>query len=169
MSKKLKVLLAGLITGVTIFSIGCSSVPENDNKQVQEAQASERQNKINELRARLMEECDEVNNSNNHPYTATFRIDTVNDEVRFVILAPNEDCKFYTKSDMEVLHSDIYQVVKNEMKYEGSLYTDFAVFDPFTEIYNVYNSFTYATNGDSVLLHQDYNYTRHEFLKYYNN
>ena len=70
---------------------------------------------------------------------------------------------------METLHFDIYKIVKNEMKYEGGVYTDFAVYDPFNDIYNVYNSFTYASNGDEVLLHLDDNYTKHGFLKYYNN
>lgn len=163
----MKKLFVSLLIGLSVFSVGC-----NEKVTIKEVDTSEtvvENNKINELRTRLIEECNIVNSSNNHPYTASFKIDEVNDEVRFVIIAPSEEYKFYTKADMETLHYDIYKIVINEMKYDGNVYTDFAVYDEFNDIYNVYNSFTYASNGDEVLLHRDENYTKHGFLKYYNN
>ena len=163
----MKKLFVSLLIGLSVLSVGCNE--KVTIKEVETTETTMENNKINELRLRLIEECNIVNNSNNHCYTASFRIDEENNEVRFVIVAPSEDYKFYTKSDMETLHFDIYKIVKNEMKYEGAVYTDFAVYNPFNDIYNVYNSFTYASNGDEVLLHLDDNYTKHGFLKYYNN
>lgn len=165
----MKKLLVGLLIGLSAVCVGCSQSVEDVNKQAQQSVEILEQEKINEIRTRLIEECDLVNHDTSHCYSVNFRIDTVNDEIRYVVITPDEFYKFYTKSEMENVHAGFYKLVKNELKYEGAVYTDFAYYDEFTGNYNVYGAFTYATNGDPVQLHYDENYTKHGFLKYYNN
>ena len=161
----MKKVMISLLIGLSVLSVSCNENPENVNKNIQET-VNKLENDF--VRIDLANECDKINNDYRHVYSSYFKIDDNKNEVRFVFISPNEENKITSKEGIDKLYIDIYQIVKINNKYDGELFTDFCLYDEYSDSYTIYYNYTYK-DGKGKLIPVKKELSRNEFFEYYNN
>ena len=174
MKKSIKILLATLLAGATMLSIGCSEktkdeVQEKVNSKIEETFAenmSKNNGNIEEIRNAMTEFCQEIN-EDGMPWSMTFRIDEDKEEIRVAIISKNKTYKITDKDDINNLHFQSYDLL-TMLGYEGKVYTDIGVYNKTDDEYSIYYTYNYDKNGKGVLTPVKNVMSKSELFDYYN-
>lgn len=174
MKKSIKILLATLLAGATMLSIGCSEktkdeVQEKVNSKIEETFAenmSKNNGNIEEIRNAMTEFCQEIN-KDGMPWSMTFRIDEDKEEIRVAIISKNKTYKITDKDDINNLHFQSYDLL-TMLGYEGKVYTDIGVYNKTDDEYSIYYTYNYDKNGKGILTPVKNVMSKSELFDYYN-
>lgn len=174
MKKSIKILLATLLAGATVLSVGCSEktkdeVQEKVNSRIEETfsnNMSKNNGNIEEIRNAMTEFCQEIN-EDSMPWSMTFRIDEEKDEIRVAIISKNKTYKITGKDDINNLHFQSYDLL-TMLGYEGKVYTDIGVYNKTDDEYSIYYTYNYDKNGKGVLTPVKNVMSKSELFDYYN-
>ena len=174
MKKSIKILLATLLTGATVVSVGCSEktkdeVQEKVNSRIEETfsdNMSKNNGNIEEIRNAMTEFCEEIN-EDGMPWSMTFRIDEEKEEIRVAIISKNKTYKITDKDDINNLHFQSYDLL-TMLGYEGKVYTDIGVYNKTDDEYSIYYTYNYDKNGKGVLTPVKNVMSKSELFDYYN-
>lgn len=177
MKKSIKILLATLLAGAAVLSVGCSEktkdeVKEKVNSRIEETfndKMSKNNGDIEEIRNDMNNFCEVVNNGDvgELPYGLTFRIDEEKEEIRVAIISKNKTAKITNKDDIDGLHHTIYNMIINK-GYEGKVYTDIGVYNKTDDEYSIYYTYNYDKNGKGILTPVKNVMSKSELFDYYN-
>lgn len=174
MKKSIKILLATLLAGATVVSVGCSEktkdeVQEKVNSRIEETfsdNMSKNNGNIEEIRNAMTEFCEEIN-ADGMPWSMTFRIDENKEEIRVAIISKNKTYKITDKDDINNLHFQSYDLL-TMLGYEGKVYTDIGVYNKTDDEYSIYYTYNYDKNGKGVLTPVKNVMSKSELFDYYN-
>ena len=174
MKKSIKILLATLLAGATVLSVGCSEktkdeVQEKVNSRIEETfsdNMSKNNGNIEEIRNAMTEFCEEIN-EDGMPWSMTFRIDEEKEEIRVAIISKNKTYKITDKDDINNLHFQSYDLL-TMLGYEGKVYTDIGVYNKTDDEYSIYYTYNYDKNGKGILTPVKNVMSKSELFDYYN-